>query len=173
MHSHFMGLSREIIDSPQTLATLKTLTIFFIFYNFILPVGISAELRELSLSNGSVLERIRFDLQCETGLTSAASLFRYLKWFKLDQVQWSGFNRLRLLEVEIDMFMGGVGLPAEPEPSTFNGDLERDVCEIFRRAMNREDVEISVTLYLNSTRPGGDTFRPVLSWERFATLSSE
>jgi len=69
-----MGLSREIIDSPQTLATLKTLTIFFIFYNFILPVGISAELRELSLSNGSVLERIRFDLQCETGLTSAGSL---------------------------------------------------------------------------------------------------
>jgi len=164
-----MGLSREIINSPQTLSTLKTLTISFIFHSFVLPVGISAELRELSLSNGSALERIRFDLQCETGLTSVA----YLKSFKLDQVQWSGFSRLRLLEVEIDMFMGGVGLPVEPELSVINGDLERDVRDIFRRAMNREDVEVSVTLYLNSTRPGGDTFRPVLSWERFATLSSE
>jgi len=65
----------------------------------------------------------------------------YLKSFKLDQVQWSGFSRLRLLEVEIDMFMGGVGLPAEPELSVINGDLERDVRDIFRRAMNREDVE--------------------------------
>ena len=164
-----MGLSREIINSPQTLSTLKTLTISFIFHSFIRPVGISAELRELSLSNESALERIRFDLQCETGLTSVA----YLKSVKLDQVQWSGFSRLRLLEVEIDMFMGGVGLPAEPEPSVINGDLERDIRDIFRRAMNREDVEVSVTLYLNSTRPGGDTFRPVFSWERFATLSSD
>jgi len=164
-----MGLSREIINSPQTLSTLKTLTISFIFHSFVLPVGISAELRELSLSDESALERIRFDLQCETGLTSVA----YLKSFELDQVQWLGFSRLRLLEVEIDMFMGGVGLPAEPEPSVINGDLEKDVRDIFRRAMNREDVEVSVTLYLNSTRPGGDTFRPVLSWERFATLSSD
>jgi len=168
-----MGLSREIIDSPQTLSTLKTLTIFFIFYSFLLPVGIAAELRELSLSNGSVLERIRFDLQCETGLTSAAGLFRYLKSIKLDQVQWSGFSHLRLLEVKVDMFRGIEGLLAEPEPSTSNGDLERDVREIFGRAMNRADVEVSVTLYLNSKRPGGDTFRPVLSWERFATLSSD
>ena len=164
-----MGLSREIINSPQTLSTLKTLTISFIFHSFVLPVGISAEFRELSLSNESALERVRFDLQCESGLTSLA----YLKSFKLDQVQWSGFSRLRLLEVEIDMFMGGVGLPAEPEPSVINGDLERDIRDIFRRAMNREDVEVSVTLYLNSTRPGGDTFRPILSWERFATLSSD
>jgi len=164
-----MGLSREIIDSPQTLSTLKILTIFFIFYSFLLPVGIAAELRELSLSNGSVLERIRFDLQCETGLTSAASLFRYLKSVKLDQVQWSGFSRLRLLEVKVDMFRGIEGLLAEPEPSTFNGDLERDVREIFGRAMNRADVEVSVTLYLNIKRPGGDAFCPVLSWERFAT----
>ena len=164
-----MGLSREIINSPQTLSTLKTLTISFIFHSFVLPVGISAEFRELSLSNESALERVRFDLQCESGLTSLA----YLKSFKLDQVQWSGFSRLRLLEVEIDMFMGGVGLPAEPEPSVINGDLEKDVRDIFRRAMNREDVEVSVTLYLNSTRPGGDTFRPVFSWERFATLSSD
>ena len=168
-----MGLSREIIDSPQTLSTLKTLTIFFIFHSFILPVGIAAELRELSLSNGSVLERIRFDLQCETGLTSAASLFRYIKSLKLDQVQWSGFSRLRLLDVEVDMFMGSEGLLAEPKPSTFNGDLERDVCKIFRRAMNQADVEISVTIYLNSTRPGGDTFHPALSWARFATLFSD
>jgi len=166
-----MGLSREIIDSPQTLSTLKTLIIFFIFHSFLLPVGIAAELRELSLSNGSVL--IRFDLQCETGLTSAASLFRYLKSIKLDQVQWSGFSHLRLLEVKVDMFRGIEGLLAEPEPSTFNGDFERDVREIFGRAMNRADVEVSVTLYLNSKRPGGDTFRPVLSWERFATLSSD
>jgi len=71
------------------------------------------------------------------------------------------------------MFMGSEGLLAEPKPSTFNGDLERDVCEIFRRAMSQADVEISVTIYLNSTRPGGDTFRPALSWERFATLSSD
>lgn len=35
--------------------------------------------------------------------------------------------------------------------------------------MNRADVEISVTIYLNSTRSGGDTFRPALSWEQFAT----
>jgi len=118
-----MGLSREIINSPQTLSTLKTLTISFIFHSFIRPVEISAELRELSLSNESALERVRFDLQCETGLTSVA----YLKSFELDQVQWSGFSRLRLLEVEIDMFMGGVGLPAEPELSVINGDLERDV----------------------------------------------
>jgi len=61
----------------------------------------------------------------------------------------------------------------EPKPSTFNGDLERDVCEIFRRAINRADVEISVTIYLNSTRSGGDAFRPALSWEQFATLSSD
>jgi len=71
------------------------------------------------------------------------------------------------------MFMGSEGLLAEPEPSAINEDLERDVREIFRRAMNREDVDVSVKLYIDSTRPGGDTFHPALSWERLATLASD
>ena len=88
----------------------------------------------------------------------------------LNLVQWSGFNRLLLVEVEVDTFAGGAGVPAESY--AFNGDLERAMREIVRRAINRADVEVSVTLYLNGIRPGGDTFCPAVSWERFAILSS-
>jgi len=66
--------------------------------------------------------------------------------------------------------VGGAGVPNES--STFNGDLERAIRKVFTRAMNKAGVEVSVTLYLNSTRPGGDTFLPAVSLERFATPSS-
>jgi len=162
-----MGLSGEIINCPQTLSTLKTLAFCFIFHGFTPTVGISEELRELSLSNRSVLQRIRLDLQCDSGLTGGAGLLGYLEDLDLKHVQWSGFSRLLLVEVEVDVFAGGAGALAESYTL-----LERAMCEIFRRAMNRADVEVSVTLYLNGIRPGGDTFRPAVSWERFTTLSS-
>jgi len=165
-----MGLSREIIDSPDTLSTLETLAFFFIFHSFTPPVGISEELRELSLSNRSALQRIRFDLQCDSGLTNGEGLLGYLGGLDLNHVQWSGFSRLLLVEVEVDIFVGGAGVPTESY--AFDGYLERAMREVFRRAINRADVEVSVTLYLNGIRPGGDTFRPALSWERFAILSS-
>jgi len=165
-----MGLSREIIDNPQTLSTLQTLTFFFIFHSFTPPVGISEELRELSLSNRSVLQRIQFYLQCDSGLNNGEGLLGYLEGLDLNHVHWSGFSRLLLVEVEVDIFVGGEGVPTDSP--AFNGDLERATCEVFRRAMNRADVKVTVTLYLNGIRPGGDTFRPALSWERFAILSS-
>jgi len=165
-----MGLSREIIDSPQTLSTLETLAFFFIFHSFTPPAGISEELRELSISNRSALQRIRFDLQCDSGLTNGEGLLGYLEGLDLKLVQWSGFSRLLLVEVEVDIFVGGAGVPTETH--AFNGDIERAMLEVFRRAMNRADVEVAVTLYLNGNRPGGDTFRPAVSWEQFAILSS-
>ena len=88
-----------------------------------------------------------------------------LENLNFNHVQWSGFSHLWLLEVEIETF---AGIPTES--SIFNGDLEKGIREIFRRAINRAGVEVSVTLYLDSTRPGGDTFHPTISWERFATL---
>jgi len=165
-----MGLSREIINSQQTLSTLETLTISFFLHSVTPPVGISEELRTLSLSNGNALERIRLDFQCNAGLTSGAGFLECLESLNLNHVQWSGFSHLWLLEVEIEIFTASVGVPTEL--STFNGDLERAIREIFRRAINRAGVEVSVTLYPNSTMPGGDAFRPAVSWERFATLSS-
>jgi len=165
-----MGLSREIVNSPQTLLNLETLTLFFIFHSFIPPLRIAEELRELSLSNENALQRIRFDLKCDSGLTNGAGILGYLMSLNLNLVQWSGFSRLLLVEVEVDIFVGGAGVPTDSP--AFNGDLERAMREVFRRAMNRADVEVTVTLYLNGIRPGGDTFRPALSWERFAILSS-
>ena len=143
---------------------------FFIFHGYTPPVRISEELRELSLSNGSALKSIRLDLQCHSGLTNGARLLGYLEALDLKHVQWSGFSRLLLVEVEFDIFAADMGISTTS--NAFNGDLERAIREIFRRAINRADVEVSVTLYLNGIRPGVDTFRPALSWERFAILSS-
>ena len=165
-----MGLSREIINNQQTLSTLETLTISFFLHSVTPPVGIAEELRTLSLSNGNALERIRLDFQCNAGLTSGAGFLECLESLNLNHVQWSGFSHLWLLEVEIEIFVGSAGAPTDS--SSFTGYLERVIREIFRRAINRAGVEVSVTLYLNSTRPGGDTFRRAVSWERFATLTS-
>ena len=88
----------------------------------------------------------------------------------MNHVEWSGFSRLLLVEVEVDIFLGGAGVPNDSP--AFNGDLERGMHEVFRISMNRADVEVTVTHYLNSIRPGGDAFHPAVSWERFATLSS-
>jgi len=89
-----MGLSREIINSQLTLSTLETLTISFILHGFAPPVGITEELRTLSLSNGNALERIRLDFRCESELTSGVGLLGCLESLNLNHVHWSGFSHL-------------------------------------------------------------------------------
>jgi len=57
MNSHFEGLPREIVDSPQTMATLEELTFCFAWRYFILD-GISAELEDLASTGQSAHQKI-------------------------------------------------------------------------------------------------------------------
>jgi len=101
-----MGLSREIINSPETLSTLETLTIFFIFHGFTPPVGIAEELMDLSLSNGNALERIRFYLQCDSRLMSGASHLGYLESLNLNHVHRIHKSELYIIYISHCMCVG-------------------------------------------------------------------
>lgn len=118
-------------DKMHKAGSLKTVHHLFHLPHFQSSCSNCCRAQRAFLSNGSVLERIWFDLQCKTELISAVSPFRYLK---VDHIQWLGFSRLQLLEVKVYMFMSSKGF--------LTGELNWDIHKMFRRAMNRSDVEV-------------------------------
>lgn len=148
------------------MSTFETLTLHFNWDNTIPLVRVFSELEQLSISNESVLQRIRIDLECPYFLTGN-ELLRRLDG--IDNIRWEGLSRLWLLEVGINMTWGMLGVPDEPQVLSYIGDLERGICDKFKRIKNRGVVEVRVTLYINDERPGGEYVDPAVSWERFIT----
>jgi len=168
MHPWFKGLSKAIIDSPSTVSTLKTLTLLFTWDQYTPLLEILAELEDLSLSNGSALQKIRIDLDCRDYSTDSELLER------LDgidnSIHWEGFPRLWLLEVNLNKYyIDTEEITDESQRVVKIGYLERGVRDKFKRIKDRANVEVLVTAYLESERPGGQVFDPSMSWEEFDT----
>jgi len=164
----FKGLSKAINDSPLTVSTLKTLTLLFTWDEDIPLVGILAELEELSLFDGSALQKIRIDLDCHDYSTDSELLER------LDgidnNIYWAGLSRLWLLEVNVNKYyIDTEEITGESQRAVKIGYLERGVCDKFKRIKDRANVEVLVTAYLESERPGGQVFDPSMYWEEFDT----
>jgi len=150
-----------LTDSPLTVSTLKTLTLLFSWDEDIPLAGILVELEELSLFDGSALQKIRIDLDCHNYLTDSEVLER------LDgidnNVHWAGFCRLWSLEVNVSKyFIDMEEITGESQRAVKIGYLERGVRDKFKRIKGRVDVEVLVTVYIKSKRPRG-----TMSWEEF------
>ena len=125
-----------------------------------------AELEELSLFDGSALQKIRIDLDCRNYSTDSELLER------LDgidnKIHWAGFSRLWLLEVNVNKyFIDTEEFTSESQRVVKIGYLERGVREKFKRIKDRANVEVLITVYLKNERPGGQVFEHTMSWEEF------
>jgi len=153
-----------LTDSPLTVSTLKTLTLLFSWDKDIPLAGILLELEELSLFDGSALQKIRIDLDCHNYLTDSKLLER------LDgidnNIHWAGFSRLWLLEVNVNKyFIDMEEIIGESQRAVKIEYLERGVREKIKRIKDRANVEVLITVNLKSERPGGWVFDHITSWE--------